>query len=531
MVLAVLVIIVLRTTVDDDIVEPLREHPARGTHSRERDVTRSHEQLIESIDQVERTVHIAARHVVMKNVHPRDWRLRRNGGSVELVKSVHDTPLAIWLTDTERGRGVRRLALTHHACLALRTEERVNDVTLFLWLRLVPRHSIEEVRRVRRDSGSTTCIQRLLSVLEGSIIKKRGRRQLIVRPYHDHFGQFAGPQGLAEVGQRHFVQLQESIERGQRVETDVHVDAAHHSVHKCVDLLALVWSTPARHTILDSCEFRRLALRSQRAVPLPPLRRRGSYRRDLRLRASIGARCCHLIQLWKSSGVLTDTQRSAARSTASFQWIVCHSIVSRRHADRAVAGTQRGAALTRAPAQRYWCRSASISQASPMPHRYRADSSTQRCLALRANGIRAVPCTVTEPSSGHSFSTHSISINSETPISSMWTASVQCSRQTPFYFLAEVSSCLAKAPSGEVRSNKRLGPPIYPMFVALLPRHAKDEIVSRSQAQDQTAFHAVEVHKFTPWSTGILGTVTQVPVARRTVAVSPTDATSAAAYN
>ncbi|GMF47682.1 unnamed protein product [Phytophthora fragariaefolia] len=45
----------------------------------------------------------------------------------------------------------------------------------------------------------------------------------------------------------------------------------------------------------------------------------------------------------------------------------------------------------------------------------------------------------------------------------------------------------------EVRSTHGLRPPIDPWFIALQPRHTKDEIISRIKVHDQTAFHAIEV--------------------------------------
>jgi len=94
--------------------QPLPEHTSRSTDRCQRDIACSHEQLVIAIDQVERTVHRAANHVVLQNILPRNRRLCRDGGSVKLIESVNDTPLAIRVSHTEGWCRVRRLALTHH---------------------------------------------------------------------------------------------------------------------------------------------------------------------------------------------------------------------------------------------------------------------------------------------------------------------------------------------------------------------------------------------------------------------------------
>jgi hypothetical protein len=53
-----------------------------GTHCCERNVALSHEDLIETIRQIDRAVDDAARHVVEDHAFPRNGRLCRNGSVV-----------------------------------------------------------------------------------------------------------------------------------------------------------------------------------------------------------------------------------------------------------------------------------------------------------------------------------------------------------------------------------------------------------------------------------------------------------------
>jgi hypothetical protein len=62
--------------------QPLPEHPAGGTHCRERNVALSHEDLIETIHQIDRAVDNAAINGVEYHVFPRNGHICRNGGVV-----------------------------------------------------------------------------------------------------------------------------------------------------------------------------------------------------------------------------------------------------------------------------------------------------------------------------------------------------------------------------------------------------------------------------------------------------------------
>ena len=55
----------------------------------------------------------------------------RYSNRIKIIKSVDYTPLDIRLSDTKCRRGMGRFTLSNHPFCVLRTNELVNDVTLF----------------------------------------------------------------------------------------------------------------------------------------------------------------------------------------------------------------------------------------------------------------------------------------------------------------------------------------------------------------------------------------------------------------
>lgn len=93
--------------------QPLPQHTAGCADGRQRHVTLTHQDLIESIHQIDRGEHLAPRHPVQQHIFPWDGGLSWDRVCVQLIESVHHAPTTCGFTHTERRTGVRRLRLTH----------------------------------------------------------------------------------------------------------------------------------------------------------------------------------------------------------------------------------------------------------------------------------------------------------------------------------------------------------------------------------------------------------------------------------
>ena len=87
--------------------KPFPKHTAWSAYSRERDILLTHEDLVETIPQIESTEHGAPAHAIDDNILPRYRRLRRYRGCVQLIKSVNDPPPTGGFLYAKGGTGVR----------------------------------------------------------------------------------------------------------------------------------------------------------------------------------------------------------------------------------------------------------------------------------------------------------------------------------------------------------------------------------------------------------------------------------------
>ena len=126
--------------------QPLPQHTAGCTDSGQRNRGWVHEDLVVAIYQIEETESLRSTHLVDDHILPRDGRLRRNGLGIQLVIGVNNTPLAIRLAHTKRRCAVGRLALPNPALLALRLEESIDMLGLFLWQRPLTEEQIAGAR-------------------------------------------------------------------------------------------------------------------------------------------------------------------------------------------------------------------------------------------------------------------------------------------------------------------------------------------------------------------------------------------------
>ena len=74
---------------------------ARSTDRCNRNITRSHKELVVTIDQVEGAVHGTADHIALKNILTGNRRLCEDSGCIELVISINNAPLTVGLLHTE----------------------------------------------------------------------------------------------------------------------------------------------------------------------------------------------------------------------------------------------------------------------------------------------------------------------------------------------------------------------------------------------------------------------------------------------
>ncbi|GMF82094.1 unnamed protein product [Phytophthora fragariaefolia] len=122
--------------------EPLPEHTAGSTESRERNVTLAHQYLVEAIGQVDGAEDGAARHGVQYHVLARNQGLRWDGGVVQLVESVDDVPTTRGLLHAEGRARMWRGALSDMAGLPATFEEFVDGLHLVSRQWPLPYHAV-----------------------------------------------------------------------------------------------------------------------------------------------------------------------------------------------------------------------------------------------------------------------------------------------------------------------------------------------------------------------------------------------------
>ncbi|KAE9022657.1 hypothetical protein PF005_g21867 [Phytophthora fragariae] len=112
----------------------------------QRHVCFAHQDLVKAIYQVDDAELGAAGHGVKNHVFPRNRRLRRDGGVVELVEDVDDPPSAGSFFHAERRAGMRGHTLTDVAGLTATFEEDVDRFDLITGKWPLARHTVRRAR-------------------------------------------------------------------------------------------------------------------------------------------------------------------------------------------------------------------------------------------------------------------------------------------------------------------------------------------------------------------------------------------------